>query len=193
MSSLDFYRKKTDRLLSEYRHVRRKWKDERVECATAKERAETSAKAQDFLQEVAKTVQQHVHDQIAGLVTKCLEVVFEEPYTFRIVFEKKRGKTEARLSFERNGEEFDPTWEAGGGVLDVAAFALRLACLLLVRPPARKVLILDEPFRCVDEVRLERVKELLLTLATDTGVQFILVTHEEGLKAGKVIRIPNQP
>jgi len=142
--------------------------------------------AQKILQEVAQNVQERAHQQIAEIVSKCLATVFEDPYTFRIIFEKKRGKTEARLAFMRGLEEFSPR-DVGGGVVDVAAFALRLACMLLTRPPVRRVLIADEPFRFLSQQYRPRMRHLLETLAKDMGVQFILVTHAPDLVIGNVI------
>lgn len=124
-------------------------------------------------------------------MTRCLAAVFDDPYEFRIVFEQKRGKTDARLTFVRNGEEVDPEDGCGGGVLDVAAFALRLGCLLTRRPRRRRVLILDEPFKHLSERKnyRERVRDLLLTVSEELNVQFVMVTHDPIFSVGKVIEI----
>lgn len=138
---------------------------------------------------MAQTVQEKAHEQIAGVVTRCLEAVFEEPYEFRIVFEKKRGKTEARLTFFRDGHELDPMDQSGLGVVDVGAFALQLSDLLLRRPRRRKLLVMDEPFRHLSRDNAERVRDLLLTLSKEMSVQFVMVTHSEELAVGKVVRL----
>jgi DNA repair exonuclease SbcCD ATPase subunit len=180
--------KKADKLVSEYRYARKKLTEEKAELAKHRKAVQTAVSAQDFFQEVAKEIQQQTHAQISSVVTRCLEAM-EYDYEFRIVFDKKRGKTEARLVFVRDDAEVDPTTESGGGALEVASFALRLACLLLVRPSARKLLVLDEPFGALDDDRQDRVRDLLAVLSEETGVQFLMVTHEEGLKIGKIIRI----
>ena len=72
---------------------------------------------------------------------------------------------------------------------EVAALALRLAALVLGLPPAQKVLVLDEPFRGVSDANLPRVAELLKTLSADMGVQFVISTHSEMLKLGKVVEL----
>lgn len=144
------------------------------------------AEALSFVQQVAQTVQQQVHNQIANVVSHCLSAVFDEPYKFCILFERKRNRTEARLVFERNGIEVDPLTASGGGVVDVAAFALRLSCMMLHKPVLRKILIMDEPFKFVSENYQDRVRILLETLM---GVQFIMVTHIPRLKCGSVIEI----
>ena len=145
--------------------------------------------AQEVLQLVAQAVQQQAHDQIAGVVSSCLAAVFDDPYTFHIAFDRKRGKTEARAVFRREGHEVSPTEAAGGGVLDVAAFALRLACLSLATPKRRPVLFLDEPFRCLDAQAKYRVRALLEKVTDDLGFQVVMVTHDETFKVGKVIEL----
>jgi|HubBroStandDraft_3_1064219.scaffolds.fasta_scaffold331886_2 DNA repair exonuclease SbcCD ATPase subunit len=139
-------------------------------------------------QQVAQEVQRSAHEQIAGIVTSALEAVFvEDPYTFRILFERQRSRTEARLVFERRGLQVDPLSAAGGGVVDVAAFALRVACLVLARKRQRQLLVLDEPFRFVSPHLRGRVRALLEGLARDLGVQILQVTHSAQLCAGRVI------
>ncbi len=150
-----------------------------------------AAKAREFVNSAALAVQTRVHNVIAGLVTRCLHAVFEDrPYTFKIEFVRRRNKTEADLYFERDGHRYDYS-QVGGGVLDVAAFALKLSSLVLRRPALRKVIIADEPFKFLSERggNIDRIRDLLLTLAKETGFQFVLVTHNQKLEIGKVVRL----
>ncbi len=155
----------------------------------SKRKLKDTIKAQEICQLVTATIQHRVHEKIATVVSHCLETVFEEPYKFRILFERKRGKTDARLVFERGGLHVDPLTASGGGVVDVAAFALRLSCLLLTKPNLRKVLILDEPFRFVSEEYQDRVASMLRQISKDMKVQVVQVTHNERYKIGKVVRL----
>ena len=157
--------------------------------ATAEIEVQDSEDAQFIGQVVAQSIQEKAHNQIASVVTKCFEAIFDDPYTFEIIFEKKRGKTEANLIFKKDGLEFDPLTSTGGGVVDVAAFALRLSCLMLSKPALRKVLIMDEPFKFVSHEFRNRIRILLETLSKDMNVQFIMVTHIDELKTGNVIEI----
>ena len=150
-------------------------------------RLKTLNDCQELAQIVAQGVQQRAHSMIARVVSKCLETIFDEPYAFEIVFERKRGKTEARLVFERDGMEIDPMTASGGGVLDVASFALRLAAITLTKPLSRRVIIMDEPFRFLSAGYRGKVKEMLEDLAREYGFQFIMVTHIEELICGKNI------
>lgn len=151
--------------------------------------AQAAEEAQELAQHVAQAVQQKAHDQIAKVVSRCLSAVFDEPYEFLIHFERKRGRTEARLTFDRDGMEVDPMTASGGGVVDIASFALRLSCLILNKPPLRRLLTMDEPFRFVSEEFRERVKNLLETLSEEMKTQFVMVTHINELKMGTVIEL----
>lgn len=149
-----------------------------------------AGEALNIAQKIAQTLQEHVHGQIAAVVTRCLESVFpDNPYEFRITFERKRNRTECMLSFVRDGQEIDPMTASGGGVVDVACFALRLAALMLSRPEKRRVLILDEPFKFVSAEYRENIKGMIETLSEELDVQFVNITHIEELQIGKVIEL----
>jgi len=148
-----------------------------------------SEEARQIVQLVSQSVQQMVHNRIASLVSRCMETVFDEPYEFRIDFERKRGRTEAKLTFERDGSRVDPMTASGGGVVDVASFALRLACLMLARPQLRRLIVMDEPFRFLSVDYRQRVKDMMDSLAKEMGIQFVLVTHMDDLRIGKVIEV----
>lgn len=146
--------------------------------------------AQDILQRLAQAVQQQAHERIAAVVSSCLVGVFgEEAYEFKIEFERKRGKTEAQLFFVRDGVRLDPLASSGGGVVDVAAFALRIACLVLHRPRLNRVVVLDEPFKYVSEEYQENVRAMVERLAKDLEIQIIFITHNENLATGQIIHI----
>lgn len=182
-------RKNVNQKLIEFNFARKKYREEHNLLTESEEKVEAIQKAQEIAQQIAQEVQQRAHNQIAGVVSRCLEAVFEEPYTFKIHFERKRGRTEARLVFEREGLEIDPMSASGGGIIDVAAFALRLSCLSLSQPPLRRLLVLDEPFRFLSEEYRERAKVLLETLSEEMEIQILLITHMEELKAGEVISL----
>ena len=161
-------------------------------ATTAREAAQDelrcATQARDIVQHAAQTVQENVHKQISVVVTKCLAAVFgANAYEFRIVFERKRNRTEARLVFTRDGNEYDPVDSTGGGCVSVAAFALRLACLLAKRPQPRKFICLDEAFAMVSRQYVPAVRTMLEVVCAEMGVQIVQVSHVPGLEAGTVI------
>lgn len=189
MSSTSNLREQLNAKLADYRAACQTLRTEQQALAEAEDTATDAEEAQKILQLVAQTVQQQAHDRIAGVVTRCLAAVFDDPYEFKVVFEQKRGRTEARLIFMSEGKEIDPMSAAGGGVVDIAAFALRLSCLMLSRPPVRKLLVMDEPMKFVSERYRDRVRLLLEGLSEELGVQMIFVTHMSALRTGTVIEL----
>ena len=188
--SVETRRRQLDRFKAQLDHARRLTDEERRNWKLARCRLMTSRQAQKILQAAAEAVQQQAHRRLASVVTRCLKAVFgEEAYEFRIRFEQKRGKTEARLLFARDGLECDPVDAAGGGVVDVASFALRLACLLLTVPAKRKLLVLDEPLKHLSRQYRPAARQLIEVMAKEMGVQFIVVTHDPALVTGKVVEL----
>ena len=145
--------------------------------------------AQAVIQTVAASIQEQAHSKIASVVSRCLESVFDEPYEFQIHFERKRGKTEARLVFVRNECEYSPMDSSGGGVIDVAAFALRVACLMLSVPMKRRTIVLDEPFKFVSVEYRDSIRDMIELLSEEMGIQFIIVTHIAEIKCGEIINV----
>ena len=182
-------RRKLNEELTLYNSACESVKFEKEDLFSTEERLSTAEESRKIFQEVSQVVQQMAHTRIASVVSKCLESVFDDPYEFKILFDMKRGRTEARLVFMRNGIEVDPMTASGGGIIDVASFALRLACLSLSRPPLRKLLVLDEPFKFVSQNYRKQIRSLLETLAKEMDFQFFFVTHIPDLQCGKVIPI----
>lgn len=185
------HRKNLNLLIAEHINTRANWLIQRQKIRKLKQKLLNHKRALQIAQDVAMAVQLKAHEKIAGVVSRCLAAVFPRPYTFQIKFETKRGKTDARMAFIRDGHEMSPTDGVGGSVLDVASFALRLSCLCMQKPRRRKVEFIDEGFGGVsnEEDNKERLRTLLTTISEELGFQIIQVTHDEGLKAGKVIRI----
>lgn len=173
---IETYRDKLNQLLQKRKFLADAVRDETNALVAVEGDLMFAEEAQQIIQVVSVAVQQEAHDKIASVVSRCLETIFDEPYEFKIAFERKRGKTEAVLTFVRGGMVLsDPLNEAGGGVIDVAAFALRLACLVLERPVRRRLLVLDEPFSGIrGQQNRQRMRGLVETLAEEFGVQFIL-------------------
>ncbi len=185
-------RKKVNSLLTNLQVAKKTCKQEKENLKIANQNLIYNKEAQDIAQQIAQTIQQQAHNRIAGVVSKCLEAVFvgEDIYGFKIHFERKRGRTEAKLVLTKNGNEIDdPLDFDSGGVCEVAAFALRLSCLVLSKPRLRKVILFDEPFKSISVDYLDNVRALIDKLSKDFGVQFIIVTHISQLETGKVIRL----
>lgn len=193
-NKLDNWRSNLNLHLADFQHINSQVTEETVLLSKAKVHYNNSLKAQQLVQEVAEKVQAQAHKQIASVVSRCLKTVFEETaYEFQIIFEKKRGKTEAKLVFVRDGKVLeDPLHQCGGGQVDIAAFGLRLACLMLSLPKKRRLVVLDEPFRHVKppEHYGPKICSLIEELSEELGIQFIIIPSiEQHYLMRKVVEI----
>jgi len=143
------------------------------------------------VQHVSQKTQEELKYQITELVTLALKAVFEDPYEFDIDFVHKRGKTEAEVSFIRDGEKIDPMTASGGGAVDIASFALRITLWNLHRPRTANTIILDEPARFVSDDLQPKFGEMLKMISDKLNIQFIIVTHKKALmeSADKVFHV----
>lgn len=134
--------------------------------------------AQAFLQKVAQDTQSQLKFQIEDIVNLALETCFPAEYEFKLDFNISRGRTDASLVFksQKTGRIVDPMNASGGGVVDLTAFALRIAAFALERG-ADNVIILDEPFRFISRDLQARAGELLEKLSEKLKLQIIMVTH----------------
>ena len=132
--------------------------------------------------EVVKTVglatQQQLQYHISDITSLALEAVFADPYQLMAEFVQRRNKTECDLSFDREGNRVDPLTASGGGAVDVASFALRVASWSMERPKSRNVIILDEPLRFLSADHQEKASTMIKEISQKLGIQFIIITHE---------------
>lgn len=137
--------------------------------------------AREIIREVGLKTQQQLQVHISEITTLALEAVFPDPYALTAEFVQRRNKTECDLYFIRDDNPVDPLSAAGGGTVDVASFALRVASWSMRTPRSRNILILDEPFRYLSEGLLPRAGEMIKQISEKLGLQIIMVTHSEEL------------
>ena len=101
--------------------------------------------AQAILQAAAKETQEQLRFQVTDIVQTAVDTIFPGKYRFCVDFEPKRGKTEASIYLEQDGLRMDPMDSNGGGVGDIIALGLRMACWTIGRTD--NVLIMDEPYK----------------------------------------------
>lgn len=154
-----------------------------IEIYTAKkeqleQRQKLLEQSQAFLQKVAQETQEHLRFQVEDIVNLALETCFPGEYTFQILFNISRGKTDAELVFldQKTQRQVDPMNASGGGVVDLTCFALRIACYALEKG-TDNVIVLDEPFRFLSRDLQERAGEILKTLSGRMQLQIIMVSH----------------
>lgn len=132
-------------------------------------------KARTVVQIVAEETQKKIEYQVSNLVSLALASVFLDPYEFKLKFVMRRNKTEADMLFIKNGHEGNPIEIAGGGALDVASFALRVAIWSI--KPTNNVLIQDEPFHFLSRNLQNKCSQMIKKISQKLGIQFIIVSH----------------
>ena len=148
-------------------------------------------KAREIIREVGLQTQQQLQFHISDITSLALESVFNDPYQLKVEFVQRRNKTECDLKFVREDSELDPLTASGGGAVDVAAFALRIASWSMAHPRTRATIILDEPLRFLSVDNQEKASRMIKEISQRLGLQFIIVTHESVLAsyADKVFEV----
>lgn len=134
-----------------------------------------------IVKQVGLNTQQQLQYHISDIGSMALDSIFPDPYSLKVEFVERREKTECDLFFEREGSCVDPLSASGGGAVDVAAFALRVASWAMEQPRSRNTLLLDEPFRYLSENMLPDAGKMVQQLSQELGLQIILITHSEAL------------
>lgn len=156
-----------------------------------KRNARQHEQAIEIVKEVGLKTQQTLQFHISNTVSMALSSVFDDAYEMVVEFVQRRGKTECDLLFGRGDNQVNPLSASGGGAVDVASFALRVASWSMQLPRTRNVLLLDEPFKNVSEGLLPKASELLKQVSEQLGLQIIMVTHSDTLieSADNIIHI----
>ncbi len=135
-------------------------------------------KAKEVIRQVGLKTQQQLSYNISEITSMALNAVLKEPYDLEIEFVERRNKTECDIFFKRDGNIIDP-YDGGGGAVDVAAFALRVASWSMQRPRSRNTLLLDEPFKHLKgEEANRKMLEMVHQVSTKLGLQIVMVSDE---------------
>jgi len=130
---------------------------------------------------VAQQTQERLSWYIDDLVTAAIEAIFpDDSPRFKLEFIQRRGRTEADLWLtDSQGNKIKPSDDDGGGLVNVVAFALRIALWSLTRT-TRPVIVLDEPFVFLHNRDAHaRVAQMLKTITERLNLQIIMVTGED--------------
>jgi DNA repair exonuclease SbcCD ATPase subunit len=138
-------------------------------------------KAKEVIREVGIKTQQQLVYHISDITSLALDTIFDDPYSLEVEFVQRRNKNECDLLFVRNGERIDPLSASGGGAVDVASFALRIASWSMQMPHSRNTIILDEPLKFLSMDHQEQASQMIKEISKRLNIQFIIITHNEVL------------
>ena len=126
--------------------------------------------------------QDSVKEVIEDLVTKALQTVFTDEYSFVVSNEINRNKPETLLKVRKNGYEFMLKDDLeGGGLLDVVSFALRVILWAFEEKKSRNTIVLDEPGKFISDDKIDLFGLMIKEISSSLGLQFCIVTHEGAL------------
>ena len=114
---------------------------------------------------------------VEDVVTLALSAIYGNECSFELEYVTRRNQVEAIPWIVINGERFSPRDEVGGGVLDIAALALRMAVWAITEPRPAATFLLDEPSKFLSADLQVEFGRMLSELADSLGAQFIVVTH----------------
>lgn len=152
----------------------------REQVAVLEQRIELHDQVCKLLTSMGEERQQRAQEQIEQLVTRGLQVIFDEDLSFHLIQDVKANQAVVDFVVRSHygGQVVDtPVMDArGGGLAACVGFMLRLVVLLLT-PGARRLLFLDETFAHVSEEYEPRLAEFLREVCDRAGMQIFLVTH----------------
>jgi len=135
--------------------------------------------AREIVRAVGIETQRQLQFHISDITSLALDAVFPDPYELKVEFVERRNKTECDLKFVRDDMEVDPLTASGGGAIDVAAFALRIASWSMQRPRTRSTIILDEPFKHLKGAEANlKVLHMIREISRKIGIQIIMISDE---------------
>ena len=173
-----------DRQAGRAQQVAEAGKAAEAEVAALTAQLELYDKVGSLLTSIGEQAQETARGQVEGLVTRALQAVFGPHLSFLVVPDEVGGQAVLRLLIrtERDGAVTErPVLDShGGGLAAVVGYVLRLVVLLLT-PDVRRMLVLDEPFTWLSEDLVPAMAEFLQQVATETGVQHLIVTHQPEL------------
>jgi DNA repair exonuclease SbcCD ATPase subunit len=162
-------------------HITRSIESTKQALRSLKQDLRRHEQAREVIRIVSIKTQEQLQNHISDIASLALNAVFDEPYELIAEFVQRRNKTECDLLFIQKNERVDPITASGGGAVDIASFALRIASYTMQYKPSNNTIILDEPFRFLSEDLQERASVMIKELSEKLNIQFIIVTHEQTL------------
>jgi DNA repair exonuclease SbcCD ATPase subunit len=163
--------------------------EERAEIVRHESNRELFAKANAFLSSILEDTQKSIEGVFGEIGSSALGKIFGEEKSLRFSFDTKGKGLKVNVRVMQPWEEGEDKVLAtslddgeGGGIVDVIAFALRVAMLELVKPRQEGPIMLDETFKYIAaDGRLNLAGEFLREVSKQIDRQVILITHQSQL------------
>jgi len=171
------------RLFGQRMITQRQIDEAEIKIADFKHRKEVCSKAVELLTLVQKETKDKIKEGFESIVTYALRYIYSENYSFELEFGRRGNLQEIDFNIKTPSlsKSFDPLDSSGGGVLDIISLALRIALLEVSKPRIEGFIALDESFKHLSSVYLERASSFLKAINEKINRQIILVTHQNEL------------
>lgn len=162
-------------------------KELQVELESLEGEISTLEKVVIFLNSLGESRQNEAQTTIEELVTRGLQMIFDDSLSFHIVpvVKASANGVEFYVRSSHDGHVLEtPVLDSrGGGLAATVGFLLRVVVMLLSQRVSSSslLLVLDETFAHVSDDYLESLGQFLQELVTRTDVQILMVTHQEAL------------
>lgn len=168
--------------------ARAKEAKKRMEDADAMQLA--CAEAAKLMASFADARQEQTLRAVEKIASAGLTTVFGEDVQLKLVQKVRARRPEIDVVIKTGELETSVLDARGGGLAQVAGLLLKITTLLLTRG-ARKLIVADEPLAMLSAEYAPRIADFLSELCDKTGLQLIMVTHDEVLSeaADTVIRM----
>lgn len=182
-------RSRLDVRVGEARALARRAQELQQGLAAAKEAREAADRVSGVLSKIGSDRDAAARQMVESLVSAGLAAIFEERLTFHLVESMARGVPQVDFVVKTHlpdGTEFetDVLSARGGGLAAVVGLLLRVVLILLTRSAGRndpEILVLDETLAHLSAEYLEAAGQFLRTLVDSTGLQIIMVSHQDEL------------
>lgn len=139
-----------------------------------------SEQAQTIIQVVGRQTQKQLEYRVGELVSLAQASVFDDPWSLKLDFVLRRGKTECDLHWQKSDgrKSGDIQYGGGGGEADVAALGLQFAMWSLQRPKTQGIMFLDEPLKWLKGGDLpERGALMIKEISKGLSLQILMISH----------------
>lgn len=145
-----------------------------------------SAKAVEFVEQVATDERKEIKERVESLVSACLKAVFDDSYAVEFDYGMKRARTSVEVYAIRRCEDGMVVRRQidgiGGGLADAISLPLKLM-VLLNDSALDRVLVVDEPGKHLSAEHVPKFAKFLQEIAKRLGVQIIMSSHHTNMDA----------
>ena len=177
MLQLDNISNRYDRLSIKKELLEKELKAKTFSLSVLNRKLKNHEQARAIFTRLSKQLQTEAKKHIENLVTLAVQAVFDNRYSYHLVYEEKRGVMTCTPTVKIGNEEYIPKEDEGGGMQDIIGFIQKIVLWSIQVPRSRNFILLDEPFRFCGELTLKAL-QLVQKLSQKLNLQILIITHE---------------